>query len=62
MDLFEQYETLPAEVNDIIADFDHLEQSYNNCAKLVEELNKVGYTCEYGLDAIPYGLRKIIEK
>ena len=62
MDLFEQYETLPAEVNDIIADFDHLGQSYNNCAKLVEKLNKVGYTCDYGLDAVPYNLRKIIEE
>ena len=50
-DLFETYETLPKEVQEIIND--------NNCQDLIEALERVGYTCDYGLDASPYDLKKL---
>lgn len=56
MDLFENYETLPNEVLEIISNFDYLNTNYKICEKLVEDLNKAGYTCEFGLDAIPFNL------
>ena len=59
MDLFEIYETLPMEVQEVINNFSEKDNDYENCAKLVEELNAVGYTCDYGLDASPYDLKQI---
>jgi hypothetical protein len=55
-DLFEQYETLPQEVKVILAKFQKSENDYKDCQLLVEELNEVGYICEFGLDAIPFNL------
>lgn len=60
VDLFEYPELLPLEVQDVINKFSESENDYADCAKLVEELNDVGYTCDYGLDAEPYNLRKIL--
>lgn len=59
MDLFETPELLPKEVQDIINNFNEKEQSYDNCSKLVEDLEKVGYTCDYGLDGVPYDLKEM---
>ncbi len=59
-DLFEHYEDLPIEVQKVIDNFNAKGNSYDNCNELIDELNKVGYTCEYGLDASPYNLRKIL--
>ena len=58
-DLFETYETLPKEVQEIINDFSEADKNYNNCQDLVEALEQVRYTCEYGLDATPYDLKKL---
>lgn len=60
VDLFEHPELLPLEVQGVIDKFSESENDYADCAKLVEELNDVGYTCDYGLDAEPYNLRKIL--
>ena len=58
-DLFEDYESLPVKVLDILCDYDQLEQSYNTCKELVSKLESVGYTCDYGLDAVPFNLTEI---
>jgi len=58
-DLFEHYETLPANVQRILEKYSKDNNSYPNCANLVIELETVGYTCDYGLDAEPYELRKL---
>ena len=59
-DLFSNYESLPQNVQDIINKFGELdENSYENCDKFIKELETFGYTCDYGLDAQPYGLKKI---
>lgn len=54
IDLFDDIESLPQEVlsKHLIDD-----ETYENCSILVAELNQVGYTCDYGLDASPYDLR-----
>lgn len=60
MDLFEHYEELPQEVQDVLmtndGDFD-----YEDCKEFVEKLNKLGYTCDYYLDAECFNLRKIVK-
>jgi hypothetical protein len=59
-DLFETPEVLPNEVQDIIMchaiDFP---ETYEACHALQLELESVGYTCDYGLDGVPFGLRKM---
>jgi hypothetical protein len=56
IDLFEQYETLPDEVRVII---NTIEQSYQSLLEAERSMNKIGYSFEWGIDAIPYNLRKI---
>lgn len=59
IDLFDDIEALPNEIQAILLKYSYEEESYTNCENLVKELNEVGYTCEYYLDAIPYNLRKL---
>ena len=59
-DLFGQVDTLPVEVQVVIAKFlKNDEYSYESCQQLAFDLEEFGYTCEYGLDASPYNLTKI---
>lgn len=60
MDLFEHYENLPENVKTIIDKYNDADNDYQNCNNLIEELEAVGYTCEYSLDAVPHNLKKII--
>lgn len=55
-DLFEQYETLPDNVKSIINFYENEENDYNTCQRLIDDLEEVGYTCEFGLDAVPFNL------
>ncbi len=59
IDLFQHFESLPDEVNDIINEFFEENNCYDNCALFVEKLEAVGYTCDYGLDAEPHSLTKL---
>jgi hypothetical protein len=59
LDLFENPELLPIEVQEILNKFSESECTYENCSQLVQELESIGYSCEYGLDAEPYELRKL---
>lgn len=60
IDLFTVVETLPQEVQDILneesVDWDG---SYDNCRRLEQRLNAVGYGIEWGLDAEPFNLHKL---
>jgi len=58
-DLFEHYELLPIEVQYLLGHWAEADNTYENCESLISDLNKLGYTCEYGLDAEPYNLQKI---
>ena len=62
IDLFSDYNSLPSEVKSILDSFNITFEngaSYDDCNNFILELNKVGFTCDYGLDAVPYGLQKI---
>jgi hypothetical protein len=56
MDLFAEYERLPLEVQAILATIND-ELDYNGCAEIVQDLEEVGYTCDYDLSATLLGLR-----
>jgi hypothetical protein len=58
-DLFENPELLPLEVVTIIEKYEEMDPCYEMCHNLILELEQVGYTCDYGLDGIPYDLQKI---
>lgn len=59
-DLFEHFEFLPDGVRKVILEyFNENVHSYEKSNKLIDDLKPFGYTCQYGLDAIPYNLKKI---
>jgi hypothetical protein len=59
VDLFEDYENIPANVQAILNDYELEESDYNTLNDLQNELAEVGYTFEFGLDAQPFALRPI---
>jgi len=60
--LEEKYDTLPQNVKDILEKFAECENDYESCANLVKELNAIGWTCDYYLDAEPYDFRRLVKK
>lgn len=56
VDLFERCESLPINVQEIIF---YMEHSYDSLAEANRKLREIGYEFDYGLDAEPFGLRKI---
>jgi len=59
VDLFEDYENIPANVQAILNDYELEDSDYNTLNDLQDELAEVGYTFEFGLDAEPFALRPI---
>lgn len=59
MDLFEQYEKLPQNVQDVLSKHSEGDSTYDSCEALKSDLEVVGYTCDYGLDASPFNLKLI---
>lgn len=60
-DLFEHHESIPQEVQEVLNRFSQKVEDgmdYQDCALLVTQLEVVGYTCEYYLDAELFFLRK----
>lgn len=57
-DLFNHYEYLPEVVQKLI-DLNTEFQSYEDCEEFKNQLHKIGYTCEYGLDFQPYNLQEL---
>jgi len=59
-DLFEKdFSELPIELQEVLSKYTYEDFNYESCADLVDDLNNVGYTCEFGLGAEPFGLRKL---
>jgi hypothetical protein len=58
----EQYDALPQNVKKVLERHETDENDYESCDRLVKDLNKIGWTCDYYLDAEPYDFRKIIKK
>ena len=60
IDLFENSHLLPVEVKSVIDRYGELDEpTYDNCEAMLKELEPLGYTFDYELDAIPYDLRPI---
>ncbi len=61
MDLFETPERLPKDIRIILnSELAYLDNTYENCEKLLKKVEALGYTFDYYLDAIPHNLRKIL--
>ena len=63
-DLFDTPELLPANVQEIVNRYSEKlingdGDGYTVCAEFVAELETVGYTCDYYLDAEPFNLQKL---
>lgn len=59
-DLFETPELIPNEVQFVLETFDEdCDNTYCELARILNEIQPLGYTFDYYLDAEPYGLRPI---
>jgi hypothetical protein len=58
-DLFEYPETWPANLRALLFAYITKEQTYSNLINLENDLKKLGYSIEYGLDCMAYNLQKI---
>jgi len=60
-DLFDDYESQPKKLRNITEKwaekYEDEEMSYSDTSKFLKEVESVGYTFDYGLDNMPYGLR-----
>jgi hypothetical protein len=56
-DLFETPELIPQDVQAILETFNEDADPYHELDRLTNELEAIGYTFDYYLDAEPYGLR-----
>ena len=59
VDLFEYPELWPANLRVILARYMAKDPSYTNLIRLENELLKIGYSFEFGLDCVAYNLQKI---
>lgn len=59
IDLFEDHENLPKAVQTIIESYGD-DFGYDNCRKMQKQLNKLGYSFEYGLDGQPINLHRVV--
>ena len=55
-DLFEFSEEWSTELRTVIEDWQDEDFSYTKCEGFVSNLIKIGYNCDYGLDATPFDL------
>jgi hypothetical protein len=52
-----QWDALPEHIKEICGTFDENEDSYQECAKLQDRLQSVGWTCDYYLDGVPFDVK-----
>lgn len=52
-------EDLPIEIQDVLEKYSYEEEDYDTMLKMEKELNSLGYTFDFGLDAIPTNFRKM---
>jgi len=58
-DLFDFPELIPESIGEIMESANDNEDSYEQCNRMQNLMKPLGYTFEYGLDGVPYNLRKI---
>lgn len=52
-------EDLPTEVQEVLEKYQYEEEDYHTMLRMSKELNDLGYTFDFGLDAIPTNFRKM---
>lgn len=52
-------EDLPIEVQEVLQKYQYEEEDYDTMLRMSRELNDLGYTFDFGLDAIPTNFRKM---
>jgi RNA polymerase subunit RPABC4/transcription elongation factor Spt4 len=61
VDLFERYDLLPQYVQDLLLKYGEMDDNtYDNCRAFIAELEDMGYTADFGLDALPYQMAKVL--
>ena len=55
----EEYDLLPDNVKNIVDSFNEDKCSYKECARIQNELEAIGWTCDSGLDGIVYDVVKL---
>jgi predicted ABC-type ATPase len=58
-DLFEDFDNLPKNIQDIFFEYEDSDDTYERNEEMLSRLKPLGYTFDYGLDATPYGLKKM---
>ena len=60
VDLFENYDNIPPKVQRVLTKHSEAfeEEDYDKLSKALSDMEKIGYTFEYGLDGVAYNLRK----
>lgn len=58
-DLFETPELIPDNVQAVLESFDEDADDYHELERILAEIETMGYTFDYYLNAEPYGLRPI---
>jgi hypothetical protein len=62
MDLFETPELIPVEVQKVLNTFnDESGNAYRELERIERELQQLGFTFDFGLDADPYDLRPVVK-
>ncbi len=62
MDLFERPELIPVEVQKVLNTFnDESGNAYRELERIERELQQLGFTFDFGLDADPYDLRPVVK-
>lgn len=60
MDLLENFETLPENIQKILNSFnEETDNQYEECQRVVNELEQNGYTAEYDLSGELFDLKKL---
>jgi hypothetical protein len=50
---------LPTRVREVLDRFSEMEFDYEGCIQLQIALRAVGYTCDFDLEGVPYGLKPL---
>lgn len=61
-DLFDFPERIPEAIQKIMDSADEDKDPYKECERMLGEMSVLGYTFEYGLDGVPFGLEKMDEE
>lgn len=58
MEFDKKIDKLPEEVRNIVLSFDEDNDPYHECQRIDSELQKHGYTVDWGLDGVLYDIKK----